>query len=331
MSEPQKWVVIWGNATVEAGAIEHVPTRTFVPPPPSAAGDAQQQQPQQVAPPHTVIRSSLEFEQGTVSWDVWLDESTASCFVMLPADPAASPAMPKPTDPATGGAGDVDFVAGLNCLGAPYGLATLRNGQWEALGGSGVGTLPPAGRWVSLAVKVAGSSIDLFVDGVRVATTRQVLKKGQVGLFMQSYQAVKVRNFSVAKELPLCFAIMQFTKEFGDLYEEVIRPQCEQFGYRVVRADEFYTSGQILDDIRQSIESASLIIADVTPDNANVYYELGYAHGIGKQTILMCDRGRQKLPFDISGFRTVFYDNTIGGKRSVETRLRQFLAAIQER
>ena len=57
------------------------------------------------------------------------------------------------------------------------------------------------------------------------------------------------------------------------------------------------------------------------PTTPNVFYEVGYAHGIKKATILLSDRTREKLPFDVSGFRTLFYDNTIGGKSDVEARL----------
>ena len=126
----------------------------------------------------------------------------------------------------------------------------------------------------------------------------------------------------------MCFVVMQFTEEFNVLYQDVIRPICESYGYKVVRGDDFYTSGQILEDVTESIRSAGLIIADVTPRNENVFYELGFAHAIGKPTILLSDRKRDRLPFDIAGFRTIFYDNTIGGKAVVETCLKQHLDAL---
>lgn len=122
---------------------------------------------------------------------------------------------------------------------------------------------------------------------------------------------------------------MQFTPKFNALNQQVIKTTCEQFNYEVVRADDFYTNGLIIEDILNSIRKASIIIADVTPNNPNVFYEVGFAHGIGKTTILLSDRNREKLPFDISGFRTLFYENTINGKSEVETRLRLHLKAIQ--
>jgi hypothetical protein len=51
---------------------------------------------------------------------------------------------------------------------------------------------------------------------------------------------------------------------------------------------------------------------------------LGYAHALRKPTILLADRDKQ-LPFDISGYRCLFYENTIGGKAKVEEGLRKHL------
>jgi hypothetical protein len=50
-------------------------------------------------------------------------------------------------------------------------------------------------------------------------------------------------------------------------------------------------------------------------------------HALGKPTILLAERGKQ-LPFDISGYRVLFYENTIGGKKQVEDGLKKHLAAI---
>ena len=75
-----------------------------------------------------------------------------------------------------------------------------------------------------------------------------------------------------------------------------------------------FKPGIILQDIIRSIVTSDVIVAEVTPANPNVFYELGYAHAIEKPTILLAekptDSGRH-LPFDISGFRVIFYDNTI--------------------
>jgi nucleoside 2-deoxyribosyltransferase len=58
-----------------------------------------------------------------------------------------------------------------------------------------------------------------------------------------------------------------------------------------------------------------------------VFYELGYAHALRKPTILLADSSKD-LPFDVRGYRCIFYENSIGGKRKVEEQLRKHLEAI---
>jgi hypothetical protein len=322
----QTWIVTYGNADIVGGSVVHNPTRV------SQVTDAEPVDgSRRTLPPHTIVRSNVEFEQGTISFEVWLQESTGSCQLLLPADPALNQSAGSVAD-ATGSAQvDCELSFGVNVLGAPYGFAFLRNFKWEPVLGVGQGSQTPLNRWIQVAARVSGSDVDLLIDGVKVLSTSRVLRRGQVGLFMQGNQPIKFRSLQADFQRPLCFAVMQFTSEYDVLYKDVIKPVCEEYGFRVIRGDDFATSGQIMEDVTQSIRNAALIIADVTPDNANVFYEVGYAHAIGKPTILLSDRKREKLPFDISGFRTLFYDNTIGGKAVVEERLRQHLDALRVR
>ena len=87
----------------------------------------------------------------------------------------------------------------------------------------------------------------------------------------------------------------------------------------------------LVNDIITSIRNASVILADITPDNPNVFYEAGYAYALSKPTILLCEKGiREKPPFDISEFGTIFYDNSIGGKRQIEEKLKNHLQNIKD-
>ena len=137
----------------------------------------------------------------------------------------------------------------------------MRNFIWEPIAGSGQGSTAPIKRWVDIAARVSGSEIDLYIDGIRLLSTSGKVRLGQVGLFMQGDSTIKFRNLQVESKQPTCFAIMQFSEDFNVLYRDAIKPVCEEFGYRVVRGDDFYTSGQILDDITSSIRSSALIIA----------------------------------------------------------------------
>ena len=117
----------------------------------------------------------------------------------------------------------------------------------------------------------------------------------QLALYIHGSSEVRVRNFQVREQKPKAFIVMQFTDEFNSLYNDVIVPTRAHFGYESVRGDDIYKSGLIIHDITRNIEEASIIIADITPDNPNVYYEVGYAHGLKKPTILLCDNVRDTL------------------------------------
>ena len=121
---------------------------------------------------------------------------------------------------------------------------------------------------------------------------------------------------------------MQFTQEYNDLYEQVIIPVISKYNMNCIRADDIYTATPILADIINEIKAASIVIADITPDNPNVFYELGFAHALNKPTIVLSEKQRTKLPFDVSGLRTIFYDNSIAGKAKVEQTLTKFIEKI---
>ena len=79
-----------------------------------------------------------------------------------------------------------------------------------------------------------------------------------------------------------CFVIMPFSSLFNIEYERVIKPAIEECGLRCVRGDEIFSMPHILEDIWKSIRECRLVIAELTSQNANVFYELGIAHAIGK-------------------------------------------------
>lgn len=120
---------------------------------------------------------------------------------------------------------------------------------------------------------------------------------------------------------------MQFTKPYDELFEEAIKKVCEEFKIRAVRADETYGPGLIIADIIKKIRESQIVIAEISPANPNGYYEVGYSHALNKPTILIAEKDT-KLPFDISPFRTLFYKNSIGGKKKIETGLRKHIEAI---
>ena len=162
--------------------------------------------------------------------------------------------------------------------------------------------------------------------------SRLIQTFGSCGIYVCNNSDTKIENVTIEEKKPSIFAIMKFEKDFDDLYKDVLIPVCDSFDYHPVRADECFTSSMIIQDIIREISEASIIIADITMDNPNVFYELGYAHALNKPTILLADADkRQHLPFDVSGYRTIFYSNSIAGKKEIEKNLRKYIENISRR
>jgi hypothetical protein len=188
-----------------------------------------------------------------------------------------------------------------------------------------------SGRSYALRATLRGSRVTLEVDGVHVLTATLSFNpgQGQVGIICTGRAVIRVKNFIVATEKARAFVIMQFSSVFDDIHREVIKVVCHEFGLEAVRADESYRPAIIISEITQQIAEAKVVIAEITPANPNVYYEVGYAHALQKPTILLADRAKlSDLPFDLSAWRTLFYENSIGGKAKVEEGLRKHLKAI---
>ncbi len=176
-------------------------------------------------------------------------------------------------------------------------------------------------------IEVSGSNISLYVNNILMVQGDSTLSESPIE-FRLSGTETKLYHVKVKPIKPKVFIVMQFSDEYNTLYNDVIKPVTESYDLECIRADEFYTSSPIIKDIVDSIRESYIIIAEITPDNPNVFYEIGYAHAINKPTILLCDKKREKLPFDVSGFRTLFYENSIGGKNKVERDLKKFIENI---
>ena len=126
------------------------------------------------------------------------------------------------------------------------------------------------------------------------------------------------------------FVIMPFNDEIAnDVYKLCTKPVCKEFGLDVQRADEIFTPNPLLDDIVAAIEESAVIIADISGKNPNVFYELGMSHMLKRtQTIMITHEEYKSIPFDISHFRIIKYENTIPGKNVYENQLRKTLENI---
>ena len=94
------------------------------------------------------------------------------------------------------------------------------------------------------------------------------------------------------------------------------------------RADEIFGTDPIIDDIWEAINSAALIVADVTGRNPNVMYEIGMAHTVGKP-VLIVTQAIEDVPFDLRHYRCITYDYTPRGCSELEQRLRATITFLK--
>lgn len=260
----------------------------------------------------SVVKSSVDFDNGEISFKLNTKSQIGRCQVIFNYD--ESPMI----------------LVGLNVGSNLFGITKFNQttNNFETLSGTGIPETFQTKSEHLIKIKVSGSIIELFINNVLVCSAYEQIKTSQVTLFFSSDNDITVKDIKITTRKPKAFIVMQFTEEYNYLYTEVIKPVVEEYGFECERADEAHTTNPILQDIIQSIRQCSVIIADITPNNPNVFYEVGYAHATNKPTILLCDRKRDKLPFDISGFRTLFYDNTIAGKTAVEKSLKKYLETL---
>lgn len=128
---------------------------------------------------------------------------------------------------------------------------------------------------------------------------------------------------------PFVFVLMPFSTEFDDIYQLGIKGACTECGAYCERVDEQIFEGSILERIYNQIAKADVVVADLTGKNANVFYETGYAHAIGKRVVLLTQR-EEDIPFDLRHYSHVIYKGKITELRDeLVRRITHMLAAPQ--
>jgi nucleoside 2-deoxyribosyltransferase/Zn ribbon nucleic-acid-binding protein len=113
------------------------------------------------------------------------------------------------------------------------------------------------------------------------------------------------------------FCAMWFNDEVKSLWTGCIKPAILSAGYEPLRIDGKQHNNKIDDEIIASIRQAKFVVSDLTGNRGGVYYEAGFAHGLGLPVIFMCRRSDDDKPhFDIQQYNTIFWsdDEEVRGK-----------------
>lgn len=113
---------------------------------------------------------------------------------------------------------------------------------------------------------------------------------------------------------PRCFIAMPFEEHPLPGVFENIKSVAETRGYQVVRVDHERFSGNVVEEVWDSIRHCDIAIVDLTGHRPNVYYEMGIAHALNKPTLLLAYNEKgvvpDDIPFDIRVQRILAYGTT---------------------
>ena len=134
------------------------------------------------------------------------------------------------------------------------------------------------------------------------------------------------RDFLVDEKL--VFVLSPFEEPYNTIYVDHIRPTVKRMqGFKCLRADDIYNNQSIIEDIWKYTNEARLLIAELTGKNANVFYETGIAHTIGKDVVLITQSMRD-VPFDLRHLRCIVYEFTPRGTYLLEQNLENTIRNI---
>lgn len=102
------------------------------------------------------------------------------------------------------------------------------------------------------------------------------------------------------------FCAMWFDDAVLPLWLNVIEPAIRLAGYDPIKIDLKPHNGKIDDEIMASIRASRFVVSDFTGNRGGVYYEAGFAHGLGLPVVFMCREG-DALHFDIRQYNCIFW------------------------
>ena len=130
------------------------------------------------------------------------------------------------------------------------------------------------------------------------------------------------------KDPSQCFVAMWFNDSMKQAYEEGIKKAIEECGYKALRIDQKKDVNKIDDEIIAEIRRSHIVVADFTHDakgdRGAVYYEAGFAYGLGLEVIYACKKDPEnKLNFDTRQYHHILWNDT----KDLYTQLRDRIRA----
>ena len=158
--------------------------------------------------------------------------------------------------------------------------------------------------------------VDLFRTLLRLSQSR----RGSPKVFSID------RNEAI--ERTLASVMMPFDARFGPVYE-ALQSAAREVGLVCRRADEIWENSAIIQDIVNLIDKSFVVVCDCTGRNANVFYEIGIAHTLGREVVLITQVDAD-VPFDLRHLRYIKYLDNDEGREVLKEALSERFGYLQE-
>lgn len=132
-----------------------------------------------------------------------------------------------------------------------------------------------------------------------------------------------------------CFVIQPFDKDkFDKRFNDVFEPAITKAGLKAYRIDKDPSVNILIDEIEKGIVDSAICFAEITTDNPNVWYELGYAFACGKDVVMVCsdEREASRFPFDIQHKHILTYQTSSPSDfTTLKTKITEKIIALQKK
>lgn len=131
-----------------------------------------------------------------------------------------------------------------------------------------------------------------------------------------------------AIERTLVSVMMPFDADFTGVYD-TLQEAATDVGFICRRADEIWENPAIIQDIVTLIDKSFVVVCDCSGRNPNVFYEIGIAHSLGREVVLITQADTD-IPFDLRHLRYIRYLNNGEGRQALKLALAERLRFLQE-
>ena len=151
--------------------------------------------------------------------------------------------------------------------------------------------------------------------------------EGNITLSLTGWERYEALKSSTLIETKQCFVAMSFKPTLNELYESGIRPAIIDAGYDPVRVDRKEHNEKICDLIIAEIRRSRFVVADFTRQRQGVYYEAGFALGLGRPVIFLCAKKEEKrVHFDTRQYNHIFWETPLELREKLKSRIEATIA-----